>query len=278
MPASRSLAAITGASSGIGATFARAMAARGWDLMLIARRTDRLEALAQELAGRHGANAEIVTADLTKDADLQRVAERLRAAANLELLVNNAGFGAGGMFVTAGFAGQEGMHRLHVMATLRLTHAALAGMVARRAGAVINVSSVAGILPSPGAIGYGASKSWINTFTEGLWLELRAAGSPVRVQALCPGFTYSEFHDVAGMDRGKLAPKGWWCPAEQVVAESLAGLDRDRLFVIPGWRYRLLVGIVSRIPRPLRRALLLSRSRKSGRIPAARGAVGGAAV
>jgi short-subunit dehydrogenase len=269
MPTPRSLAAITGASSGIGATFARAMAARGSDLMLIARRTDRLEALARELAGRHGARCEIVTADLTRDADLERVAERLRQAADLDLLVNNAGFGAGGMFAAAKFAGQEGMHRLHIMATLRLTHAVLEGMMARRAGAVINVSSVAGFLPSPGAIGYGASKSWINIFTEGLWLELRAAGSPVRVQALCPGFTYSEFHDVAGMDRGKLAPKAWWCSAEQVVAESLAGLERNRIFVIPGFRYRALVALGNRIPRPLRRALLLRMARRSGRIAAA---------
>jgi hypothetical protein len=269
MPTS-SLAAITGASSGIGATFARALAARGSDLMLIARRTDRLEALARELADRHGTKAEIVTADLTLDADLERVAARLREASNLGLLVNNAGFGAAGVFATAQYAGQEGMHRLHILATLRLTHAALDGMVARRAGAVINVSSVAGFLTSPGAVSYGASKSWINTFTEGIWLELRATGSPVRVQALCPGFTYSEFHDVAGMDRSKLAPKAWWCSAEQVVGESLAGLEQDRVFVIPGFRYRLLVGIVSRIPRSLRRTLLVAMARRSGRLAKAR--------
>jgi short-subunit dehydrogenase len=265
------LAAITGASSGIGAAFARALAARGSDLMLIARRTNRLEALAAELAERHGTKSEIVTADLNVDADLERVAERLRASPRLDLLVNNAGFGVGGLFAASEFAAQEAMHRLHIMATLRLTHAALQGMVARRAGAVINVASVAGFLTSPGAVSYGASKSWINTFTEGLWMELRGSGSPVRVQALCPGFTYSEFHDVAGMDRSKLAPKAWWCSAEQVVAESLAGLERDQVFVIPGFRYRVLVGIVGRIPRGLRRALLLAMARRNGRIAAGKG-------
>jgi short-subunit dehydrogenase len=270
MASTRSLAAITGASSGIGATFARQLAARGSDLMLIARRTDRLDALARELAQLHGVKAEIVTADLTLDADLERVADRLRQASNLDLLVNNAGFGVGGTFVKAPVAGQEGMHRLHILATLRLTHAALGNMVARRAGAVINVSSVAGFLTSPGAVGYGASKCWINAFTEGIWLELRGMGSPVRVQALCPGFTYSEFHDVAGMDRSKLAPKGWWCSAGQVVTESLAGLERDRIFVIPGFRYRVLVGIVNRLPRPLRRSLLLGMARRNGRISASR--------
>jgi short-subunit dehydrogenase len=270
MPSSRPLAAITGASAGIGATFARTLAGRGYDLILIARRADRLEALAAELAKLHGAKSEIVTADLNASADLERVAERLHALPTLDLLINNAGFGVKGMFAAAPYAGQEGMHLLHVMATLRLTHAVLGGMVARRSGAVINVASVAGFLTSPGAVSYGASKGWINAFTEGIWMELRGTGSPVRVQALCPGFTYSEFHEVAGMNRDKLAPKSWWCSAEQVVEESLAGLERDKIFVIPGLRYRLLVGVASRIPRSLRRNLLLAMSRRSGRIAAAK--------
>jgi hypothetical protein len=269
MPNTRPLAAITGASAGIGATFARTLAARGYDFILIARRTDRLQALAAELA-QSGAKSEIVTADLNDHADLERVAEHLQALPRLDLLINNAGFGVRGQFASAEYAGQEGMHLLHVMATLRLTHAVLAGMVARQSGAVINVASVAGFLTSPGSVSYGASKCWINAFTEGIWMELRGAGSPVRVQALCPGFTYSEFHDVAGMDRTKLAPKSWWYPAEQVVEESLAGLDRDRIFVIPGWRYRLLVTFVNFIPRSWRRGLLLATARRNGRFAAAK--------
>jgi hypothetical protein len=255
----RPLAAITGASAGIGATFARALAARGYDLILIARRADRLETLAAELAARHRAKSEVVTADLNAAADLERVAGLLHAA-NLDMLVNNAGFGTPGQFASADYGPQEGMHLLHVMATLRLTHAVLAGMIERRAGAVINVASIAGFLTSPGAVSYGASKCWINAFTEGIWMELRGTGSPVRVQALCPGFTYSEFHDVAGMDRTKLAPSSWWYPAEEVVQESLAGLERDQIFVIPGWRYRMLVGFVNRIPHSMRRSILLPRT------------------
>jgi len=270
MPSARPLAAITGASAGIGATFARTLAARGNDLILIARRPDRLEALAAELAQRNGAKSEIIAADLTAAADLERVAVRLAAVPELAILVNNAGFGVSGRFATSEYAGQEGMHRLHVMATLRLTHAVLAGMVTRRSGAVINVASVAGFLTSPGAVSYGASKCWINAFTEGIWMELRGTGSPVRVQALCPGFTYSEFHDVAGMDRSKLAPKSWWCSAEQVVEESLAGLERDRVFVIPGFRYRILVTLVNQVPRWLRRSLLLAMARRNGRMAAAK--------
>ena len=270
MPSTRPLAAITGASAGIGATFARTLASRGYDLILIARRADRLQALADELAAHSGAKSEIVTADLNVAADLERVAELLSAVPQLDMLINNAGFGVKGQFAPSEFAGQEGMHLLHVMATLRLTHAVLGGMVARQSGAVINVASVAGFLTSPGAVGYGASKGWINAFTEGVWMELRGTGSPVRVQALCPGFTYSEFHDVAGMDRTKLAPKAWWCTPEQVVDESLAGLERDKIFVIPGFRYRLLVGIAGRIPRGLRRSLLLAMARRNGRIAAAK--------
>lgn len=269
MPSTRPLAAITGASAGIGATFARTLAARGYDFILIARREDRLRELAEELNRRHDAQSEIVAADLNVAADLERVAERLKAAAPA-MLVNNAGFGVSGQFAPSEYTGQEGMHLLHVMATLRLTHAVLRGMVARGSGAVINVASVAGFLTSPGAVSYGASKSWINNFTEGIWMELRGTGSPVRVQSLCPGFTYSEFHDVAGMDRTKLAPKAWWCSAEQVVEESLAGLERDKVFVIPGFRYRLLVGMANRIPRGFRRSLLLAMARRNGRIAAAK--------
>lgn len=262
----RGLAAITGASSGIGATFARILAARGSDLILIARRTDRLEELAKELGAKHGTKSEVITADLNVDADVERVAEHLQASDRLDLLVNNAGFGVRGMFVASDYAPQGAMHRVHILATLRLMHAALQGMVARRAGAVINVASVAGFLTSPGAAGYGSSKGWINTFTEAVWLELRGSGSPVKVQALCPGFTYSEFHDVAKMDRNKLAPKSWWYSAEQVVQESLAGLEKDKIFVIPGLRYRMLVRMMDRMPRRLRRRMLLAMARRTGRV------------
>jgi short-subunit dehydrogenase len=270
VPSTRPLAAITGASAGIGATFARTLAARGYDLILIARRADRLQTLADELAAKNGAQSEIIAADLNVAADLERVAQHLSALPKFDLLVNNAGFGVAGQFATAEYTSQEGMHLLHVMATLRLTHAVLGGMVARGSGGVINVASVAGFLTSPGAVSYGASKCWINAFTEGIWMELRGTGSPVRVQALCPGFTYSEFHDVASMDRTRLAPKSWWFPAEMVVEESLAGLERDRVFVIPGLRYRLLVWFTGLIPRSWRRGALLALARRNGRMAVAK--------
>jgi short-subunit dehydrogenase len=260
MQHTRPLAAVTGASSGIGTVFARALAARGYSLLLIARRRDRLESLAQEIGG------EVLAADLTNDDDLHRVEARLREAENLELLVNNAGFGAGGAFAKIDLGPQDAMHRLHVIATLRLTHAALGGMVARHKGGIINVSSVASFLTNPGAICYCATKTWINSFTEGLYLELKSMDSPVRVQSLCPGFVYSEFHETAGMDRTKLASAAWWLSAESVVAESLEGLDRGKLFVIPSARYRVLVAILNHIPRVLKRAILIKMSRRQGRL------------
>ena len=246
----RPLALITGASSGIGATFARQLAARGCDLILVARREERLHELAAELLAAHGAHCEVLPADLTLDADVIRVSERIAAVPRLDYLINNAGFGTKGKYFHADLAGQVNMHRVHVLAIVQLTHAALKRMVAQQSGAVINVASVAGFTLSAGGTRYSATKHWLNVFTEGLYLELRSSGSPVKVQALCPGFTYSEFHDVIEMDRS-VVPKSWWMSADLVVAESLQGLDRGKLFVIPGFRYRWLVRLLSLVPRRL---------------------------
>ncbi|MGO9262094.1 MAG: SDR family NAD(P)-dependent oxidoreductase [Bryobacteraceae bacterium] len=248
------LAAITGASAGLGAVFARKLAARGYDLLLIARRGDRLSELGRELERAHGSAAEVSVADLSAPEDVRRVAQRLAAEPRLALLVNNAGFGTKGAFVDAPIEEQARMHRVHIDALLHLTHAALGGMVERGAGGIINVSSVAAFVRSRGSVSYCATKSWINAFTEGLYLELRGAGSPVTVQALCPGFTYTEFHDVAGVDRATI-PKWIWLSAESVVDASLAGLDRRKLFVVPGWKYRLIVAVVSTLPARLRVAM-----------------------
>jgi short-subunit dehydrogenase len=250
MAQSRPLAAITGASSGIGATFARRLARDGYDLLLIARRKDRLELLAAELP----VSVEILPADLVNDADLDTVARRLAAEPRLELLVNNAGFGTRGPFWEAG--AQIEMHKLHVVATAALARAALQGMTGRRRGAIVNVASVAGFMQNPVSVSYCATKAWINSFSEGLWLAMKAAGLPIRIQSLCPGFTYSEFHDVAGVDRASI-PKSWWMAAEFVVDESLAALERNELFVGPGWRYKGIVWLFSWLPRPLRHLIML---------------------
>ena len=253
------LALVTGASSGIGAAFARRLAQEGYGLILVARRRDRLAALAAELGG-----AEVIEADLTVDADLRAVEERIQSAAGLELLVNNAGFGSKGRFYEATLESQDRMHRLHVLATMRLSHAALRGMVARQKGAVINVSSVAGFGQTPGAVSYCATKTWMSSFTEGLYLDLQTQRSPVRVQALCPGFTWSEFHDAMGSSREGI-PKWAWMRAEDVVEASLAGLRRGKLFVIPGALYRWVVRIQGWLPGGLRRQAASLYARKMRR-------------
>lgn len=246
----RPFAVITGASSGIGASFARQLAARGYDLLLVARRVEPLRQVASSLERELKIAAEAFPADLATDADVQRLVDRIGAEPRLEMLVNNAGFGTKGKFFEADVDGQDQMHRLHVMATMRLSHAALRAMVRRGRGAIINVSSVAGFLKSTGNTSYCATKAWMNHFTEGLYLDLKAARSPVKVQALCPGYTLSGFHDVMGVDRGRI-PKHMWMDADFVVAESLRGLDRNRLFVIPGWKYRWAVRILPHLPRLL---------------------------
>lgn len=242
------LAVITGASSGIGAAFARALAARGYDLALVARREDRLRSVADELGKRFQANCAVLVADLTRDEDLRKVEEFLAGSTQLDLLVNNAGFGTLGGFIAAPIESQDAMHRLHVMATMRLSHAALRNLTARNQGAVISVSSVAAFVPRPGSTSYYATKAWINCFTEGVYLELKTAGSRVRMQALCPGFTYTEFHDVLGIKRDFIS-SAWWMSADDVVEASLRGLDKGKLFVVPGWRYKVLVAVMRMMPR-----------------------------
>lgn len=245
----RPIALITGASSGIGATFAAQLSAAGYDIIAVARRTERLAELAAKLQGR----TEALTADLTLAEDRERVARRIASESRLELLVNNAGFGTLARFWQADLDGQRRMHQLHVNATVDLTHAALAGMIERGRGAVINVASVAGFARSPASVSYCATKAWMIAFTEALTLELRGAGSPVQVQALCPGFTYSEFHDVLGVDRSTIA-RWMWMSAEDVVRASLGGLKRRKVIVVPGWQYKTFVCLMNYLPWRLKMA------------------------
>lgn len=257
----RPLAAITGASSGIGEVFARKLAA-SHDLLLIARRGDRLQALAAELSATHGTVVAVLVADLTDEHQLATVAQRLSDEPALGLLVNNAGLGSRGLFWDTPLDLQDRMHRLNVLAVLHLSHAALRNMVPRSAGAIINVASVAGFVRRAGSVSYGATKAWVLAFTEALHLELRRIGSPVTVQALCPGFTYSEFHDRMQIDRLKIASKSFWLRAEFVVDASLMALRSGRLFVIPGWRYKMIVHTIAYLPLSLR---LLIESRAARR-------------
>jgi uncharacterized protein len=257
MNKSRCAALITGASSGIGEVFARRLAKEGYHLILVARRKDRLEKLASELP-----SSEILVIDLSRDSDLQLVEQRIAAEPQLEFLVNNAGFGVPGCFWEIDREALDKMHRVHIIAIERLTHAALPGMVARGQGSIINVSSVAGFLHTTFAISYCATKAWINRFTEGLHTELKAVKSPVRVQALCPGFTCSEFFQSSGMNIETI-PRSLLMRAEDVVEISLQGLKHNKLFVIPGWHNRLFLALYRPLPQFLKHKVAIIYGRRS---------------
>ena len=240
-PSTPATAAITGASSGIGAAFARKLAGLGYDLVLVARRADRLATLAAELEAAYGIRAEVLVANLTDEGDVERVAAAIAAIPSLELLVNNAGIGVEGRFCEADIGPQLDMIRLHVLASVRLARAALPGMVARGRGGIINVASVAGFMALPENVNYCATKGYLITFSKALQLELIATG--VRVQALCPGFTHTEFHDdLREFDKAR-TPKILWMPAEAVVEASLRGLARGEVVCIPGIGNRLIAAI-----------------------------------
>lgn len=242
-------ALVTGATAGIGAAFARQLGARGYDLVLVARDGARLGALATELHERHAIAAEALVADLSGDEGVERVAGRIAALPTLSLLVNNAGFGTAGLLATAPAEVQERMLRLHVLAPMRLTRAALPGLLSRQAGAVVNVSSVASFVYGAGSVNYCASKAYLTTFSEGLGVEL--AGTGVQAQALCPGFTRTEFHRRIGPAAGDHPP--WmWLTADAVARASLAQLDRrGPVICVPGLGYKLLVAALRVLPRRL---------------------------
>jgi len=239
---SYSTALITGASSGLGAEYARRLAAAGTDLILTARRRDRLEELARELRDRHGVAVEVIEADLAQDGGIGLVERRIAEDPALDLLVNNAGFAGRGGFVRGEIGDHMNMVRVHVDATVRLIRAALPGMVARGRGGVINVASVAAFSPFSGAM-YSGTKSFLAMFSENLNSELRGKG--VFVQALCPGMTHTEFHEVADIDKA-IVPKFFWMTAGEVVRISLRRLGRGAICV-PGWKNRV-VAFLMRCP------------------------------
>ena len=246
----RQLGLVTGASAGIGRVFAERLAAKGHDLILVARDALRLQALAAALSGRHAVTVEPLPADLSCDAEIERVAERIECGPPLSILVNNAGFGVKGELVATDPALQAAMLHVHAVAPMRFCRAALPAMIARRAGAIVNVSSVASFIYTPGNANYSATKAYLTAFSEGLDGEVRASG--VRVQALCPGFTRSEFHDRMGLTQTERERRPLWLRAEFVVDSSLRALERGGPVVcIPDWRYRLVVFLIRHAPRRL---------------------------
>ncbi|MCJ7513241.1 MAG: SDR family oxidoreductase [Anaerolineales bacterium] len=235
------VAVITGASSGIGAEFARQLASAGMGLVLVARRRERLAKLAQELASSSSAPVEIEVCDLTDRESLEALAERLSSRSDIDLLVSSAGVALVGRFAAAEVSRQISLLDLHVIAPTRLTRAVLPQMIARGHGAVIQVSSLAGMFSRLSSPTYGSSKAYLNAFSESLAEE--TSGTGVCFQALCPGFTVTELHSTPefdGIDIHARIPGVLWLSAERVVRESLVGLAEGKRVVVPGRRYRWL--------------------------------------
>ncbi|MGP3999241.1 SDR family NAD(P)-dependent oxidoreductase [Streptomyces sp. 8N706] len=237
-------ALITGATAGIGAAFARRLAADGHNLVLVARDAGRLKAQATELHDRHGIEADVLVADLSVDDGIAAVEARLAQRKHpVDLLVNNAGFGNKGTFLEVPMDDELTMLKVHCEAVLRLTAAAAAGMRERGRGGVVNVASVAAFVPRGT---YGASKAWVVQFTQGAARDL--AGTGVRLMALCPGFVRTEFHERAGMETGNVP--GWmWLDADRLVAAAMKDLARGRTVSVPDPRYKALTGLAKLAPR-----------------------------
>jgi short-subunit dehydrogenase len=245
----RPVALITGPTSGLGAGFARRYAVEGYDVVLVARDVVRLDELAAELRDEVGAAVEVLPADLAVAADRAKVSERL--SAGVRVLVNNAGFGTSGEFWTADFGLLQAQLDVNVTAVMQLTHAALPPMLEAHAGTIINVASVAGLLPGRGST-YSASKACVIAFTEGLANGL--GGTGVGVHALCPGFVHTEFHERAGIDMAS-TPSFLWLEVPDVVRETLAEVARGKVVIVPGLQYKALTTGGRMVPRTVVRAI-----------------------
>ena len=254
-PTGRRTALVTGATAGIGHEFAVQLAARGDDLVLVARDEARLAKVADELRSAYGVAVEVLPADLGDPVQLARVEHRVADRERpVDVLVNNAGFGLKRRFLDNDIAAEQGMLDVLVTAVLRLTHAALGPMTERGSGQVVNVSSVAAFLPRGT---YSAAKAWVNSFSA--WAHQEYADRGVSVMALCPGFTRTEFHQRMDVSRGS-APGFLWLDVERLVREGLEDLDKGKALSIPSKRYKVIARLSRTVP-----PSLLQRAQGMGR-------------
>lgn len=233
------VALVTGATAGIGAAFATQLAREGSDLVLVARTASRLTQQASELMHGYGVGVETISADLSTSEGLGRVEARVAdATAPIDVLVNNAGFGLDDTFLNSDISDEDAMLAVNVRAVMRLTHAALPIMVGRGSGGIVNVSSIAGFVPTATGASYSATKAWVIAFSESLSVLVKDKG--VQITALCPGFTRTEFHDRAGVVRSEV-PERMWLDAPDVVATGLRDHRRGAVISVPGVPYKLTV-------------------------------------
>jgi uncharacterized protein len=248
-----STALVTGASSGIGHSFATELAARGADVIVVARRKDRLDSLATKLRATYGVAVEVLPADLTNPAELTRVEERLADLdMPVDLIVNNAALSTTGDFADLSVDGEDAQVRLNVLAMVRLTHAVLPTMISRHHGGVLNVSSITALTPCPGHATYAATKAFIASFTESLRTEVKGEG--VHVTLLLPGFTHTERFTVGGVRHVKL-PDFIWLQPDRVAHEGLDAVEASRTRHIPGVPNKIAAVSIRVVPRSVPTAI-----------------------
>ena len=245
-------ACVTGATSGIGAAFAKKFAEQGYNLIITGRRKEKIELLANRLSNNHNVNVDVVIAELSDDGDLEKLSNVIEEQKDLEVLVNNAGFNSESVFHKEDITTYTGMIKVHNLAIVKLCHSALPNMLAKRSGVIINVSSMGALLPLPINAVYSASKSFIKLFSESIYLELK--GSGVKIQSLCPGMTVSDFHERLGYDKKTYYKEKGLSKAmstEMVVDASLKCLAQDKAVCIPGRYRRILSYLIRLMPQSL---------------------------
>ena len=241
-------ALVTGATAGIGESFTRMLASKGFNIVLVARDEARLHERAAGLREKHGVQTFVLPADLATDQGCKSVEEYLKEF-EIEVLINNAGFGINKLFTMSAIDAEQGLLDVLVRTPMRLMHVVLPQMKARNSGTIINISSVASFIAGGT---YSASKSYLTVLSESLHTELR--GSNVKISALCPGFTRTEFHE-RGRMKMKGLPEFMWLDSDQLVARSWSDAQKGKAVSIPGWQYKLLVGFISILPRGMVRRI-----------------------
>ncbi|MFX1536566.1 MAG: SDR family NAD(P)-dependent oxidoreductase [Promethearchaeota archaeon] len=248
----KQIAFITGATSGIGKAFAKKFASEGYDLIITGRRKQLIKSVADKISKKYGVNVEVIIIELSDDDDLDKLVQKVKATKNLDILVNNAGFATEKKFHEEDIKDQEAMVKVHVLAIIKLVHAAIPNMLERGKGTIINVSSIGAFAASPRNATYSGTKAFINAFTESLHLELLKTG--IKVQTLCPGLTRTDFHEKMGYDNSKLHKNRGiirWMSPEEVVAISLRDLKIGRVISVPGFWNNLLKNLARLVPRTI---------------------------
>lgn len=240
-------AVVTGATSGIGAAYAKRFASQGYDLVITGRRKEKIEALAESIRGEHHVRVDVILAELSEKDGIHKVIEGMQGK-QIEILVNNAGFGANSLFYECDLAVAEQLANVNVIAPMELIRAVLPDMVKRKSGTVINISSESVYMIVPKNSVYSGAKAFVKSFTEGLHVDL--IGTGVKVLAVCPGLTHTDFHEKMGMEKSRQINKGVisWMSPEEVVSCSLKDLQKGKVICIPGLHTKLMTGMLSLLP------------------------------